>query len=69
MCVCACQPPPSAIRRQREGAAVIGRPPVSPVEGADPFSSLNKQGRPKRPKNKKITKSDIGLPSDFRSDQ
>ncbi len=54
--------------RKGEGAAPIDRPPISPVNdaSADPFSGLNKQGRPKRPRGKKITKSDIGLPSDFR---
>ena len=58
------------MKRQNKGehhATVIGKPPVSPInEGNDPFSGLNKQGRPKLPKGKKITKSDIGLPSDFR---
>ena len=54
-------------KEREEGATMIGRPPVSPInDGNDPFSGFNKQGRPKRPKGKKITKSDIGLPSDFR---
>ena len=58
-----------ALKKKREEgqATVIGRPPVSPIsDGNDPFNNLQKQGRPKRPKGKKITKSDIGLPSDFR---
>lgn len=51
---------------KKGGAAVIARPPVSPVnDGSDPFA-MSKQGRPTRPKGKKLNKSDIGLPSDFR---
>ena len=50
-----------------EGPVVyIGRPPVAPINDQNyPFNMSSKQGRPRKPK-KKIKKSDVGLPSDFR---
>ena len=53
-------------RKSKEGASIISRPPVGTIsEGNDPFAPGRKD-KPKRPKGKKITKQDIGLPQDFR---
>ena len=47
-------------------ATMIGRPPVN-VSTSDPYTVGDKKGRPQAPKGgKKITKADIGLPTDFR---
>ena len=57
-----------AIRRSKDesSAVPIGRPPVNTVDaGMDPFAGSAKKGKPKRPKGK-LSKSDIGAPSDFR---
>ena len=56
------------MKRQRDDGHVtqIGKPPVNTIsEGNDPFAGGVKT-KPKRPKGKKISKSDIGAPSDFR---
>ena len=47
-------------------ATMIARPPVN-VSTSDPYTVGDKKGRPQAPKGgKKITKADIGLPTDFR---
>lgn len=53
-------------------ATVIARPPVNVsapnvAPSSDPYSVGDNKGKPRKPKGgKKLTKADIGLPTDFR---
>lgn len=54
-------------------ATVISRPPVNvstpnvAAPSNDPYSVGDNKGKPRKPKGgKKLTKADIGLPTDFR---
>lgn len=48
-------------------ATPIARPPVNVnTTDGDPFAGINKQGRPRKPRKGKLSKADIGAPSDFR---
>ena len=54
-----------ALKKNRDEAQRIGKPPVNTVDSpSDPFSAA-KKSKPKKPKGK-LSKSDISAPSDFR---
>ena len=46
-------------------ATVINKPPVN-VSSNNPYSLGDNKTKPNKPKGKKLTKADIGLPTDFK---